>query len=55
MEGANPGKNRKKLAVMGEKVQERVCKIWSPLAGYGIGWSIWGGVTPHTDILLYLL
>lgn len=55
MEGTNPGKNRKKLAVMGEKVQERACKIWSPLAGCGMAAVFGEVVTPRTDILLYLL
>lgn len=42
VEGTNPGKNRKKLAVMGEKVQERAYKIWSPLAGCGMA-AVFGG------------
>lgn len=52
VEGTNPGKNRKKLAVMGEKVQERACKIWSPLAGCGMA-GVLGGSYPsdrHTSI-----
>ena len=40
MEGTNPGKSRKKLAVMREEIQDCACRVRSPLVGCGMAGTL---------------